>query len=134
MGKQGTAAPVRVLIADYEPDVRQALRLVCEETLALTVVAEASDCHELLTLFRIIQPDILLLEWELPGMQPSALMQILRARGACVMSDNMMSAIIVLGGRPEMRSEALGAQADGFVYKGDPPDELIHLLRTLIET
>lgn len=130
MGKQGTAAPVRVLIADYEPDVRQALRLVCEETLALTVVAEASDCHELLTLFQIIQPDILLLEWELPGLEPSALMQTLRADEG---HPGLRPAIIALGGRPEMRSEALGAQADGFVYKGDAPDELIHLLRTLIE-
>lgn len=115
-----------VLIADHEPEVRQALRLICEESLGLTVAAEAADSHELLARISITPSNLLLLEWELPGLQAQDLIKTLRA-------DQALS-IIVIGGQPEARTEALEAGANGFVYKGDPPDHLLSLLGNVIET
>jgi DNA-binding NarL/FixJ family response regulator len=124
MKKQDTA--LLVLIADHDPEVRQALRLVCEESLGLNIAAEVADTAELLTQIKTVYPTIVLLEWGLPNAQPTYLINALRA-------DPSLQ-IIVMGGHPEIRVKALEEGADGFVYKGDPPDELIRLLRTCIET
>jgi two-component system, NarL family, invasion response regulator UvrY len=114
-----------VLIADGQPEVRQALRLVCEESLGLIVVAEVVDSSELLTRINATHPDILLLEWGFSGLQTSILIDTLH------MDKSLY--IIAIGGCPEMRREALEAGANGFVYKGDPPDELLNLLQSFIE-
>ena len=124
MKKQDTA--LLVLIADHDPEVRQALRLVCEESLGLSITAEVADTADLLTQIKAVHPTIVLLEWGLPDAQPAGLINALRA--------DLSLQIIVTGGHPEIRVKALEAGADGFVYKGDPPDELIRLLRTCLET
>jgi DNA-binding NarL/FixJ family response regulator len=116
MGKQ--VSSLRVLIADHEPEVRQALRLVCEESLGLIVTAEAADGEELLTLLEITHPDILMVEWELPGMQFTDL-------------KNIHPKVVAIAKQLEARTQAL-KYSDGFVYKGAPPHELITLLRTFI--
>ena len=124
MKKEDTS--LLVLIADHDPEIRQALRLVCEESLGLSIAAEAADYDDLLSQVSTPHLDILLLEWELPDGQPTALIKALHL--------NHSFNIIVIGGHPETGIKALDAGADGFVYKGDPPDELIRLLRTCIET
>ena len=111
MEKRNTA--LRVLIADHQPDVRQALRLVCEESLGLIVAAEAADARELVARLAAALPDLLLLEWELPNLQPSVLIGELRTQQSVC--------IVVTGARAEIRACALETGADGFVYKGDPP-------------
>jgi DNA-binding NarL/FixJ family response regulator len=118
-------APLRVVIADQAAEVRQALRLVCEESLGLNVVAESAEDEDLFALVTAMQPDILLLEWELPGRQASAVMQKLRHQETL--------SIIVTAAHPEVRARAMRAGATGFVYKGDPPDELLNMLRQLID-
>lgn len=121
----GHAASMRVLIADDEPNVRQALWFMCEEGADLTVVGAAGDTAELLTLVKTTQPDLLLLEWRLPGIVPSDLMQMLMTRASLT--------IIVMGSDPEARREALKAGAYSFIYKGDPSEKLLTLLKTLDE-
>lgn len=112
---------LRVLIADHEPEVRQALHLVCEESLGQILVIEAANSEELLHLMETSPLDILLLEWELPGIPVDALMKQLK---------NLMDvSVIAISNRPETRAEALEAGASAFVYKGDPPNELISLLQ-----
>jgi DNA-binding NarL/FixJ family response regulator len=117
-------SPVCVLIADAELEVREALRLICEESLGFRVVAEACNSQTLLTQVQSLQPDMLLLDWDLPGMHPDTITAVKASHRH----------IIITGKRPELRSPALEAGADGFVYKGDPPDELLNLLRQFTET
>lgn len=121
----GQEGAMRVLIADREPNVRQALWLVCEEGLHLTVVGEAADASELLTLARTTRPDMLLLDWGLTGSTPADLIQTIRGRTTLV--------IIAVGAGMEQRRDALAAGADAFIYKGDPPEKVLALLRTFIE-
>jgi DNA-binding NarL/FixJ family response regulator len=122
----GQATSIRVLIADDEPNVRQALCFMCEEGIGLSVVGAASDTAELLALVKTIQPDLLLLEWGLPGIVSSELMQTLMTEASLT--------VIVIGGDPEARQEALEAGAYAFIYKGDPSEKLLTLLQTLDES
>jgi DNA-binding NarL/FixJ family response regulator len=121
----GQMTSTRVLIADDEPNVRQALCFMCEEGIGLTVVGAASDTAELLALVKTIQPDLLLLEWELPGIVSSELMRTLMTEVSLT--------VIVMGCDPEAKQEALAAGAYAFIYKGDQPEKLLTLLQTLDE-
>lgn len=109
---------MRVLLADDQPGVRSALRLLLEQEPGLTVVAEAAEAGELSALVQRTCPDLVLLDWELPGQHGADLLLALRSFCPSV-------SVVVLSGRPEARSAALLAGADAFVSKGDPPEQLL---------
>lgn len=122
----GQAAPLRVLIADQQPNVRQALWLVCEQGLGLTVVAEAANASELLALVKATHPEMLILEWGLPGAASSELVGLLHT---------LMPIIIIgVGTRAEDKVAALGAGVEYFAFKGDPPASLLGTLQAAIDT
>ena len=108
----------RVLIADDQSRVRSALRLMIEERPDLKVVGEAVDAQGLLDWGRAMCPDIVLLDWELPGLSGNDLLSALRA-----LCPHLK--VIALSGRPEARPAALDAGVDAFVSKGDRPERLL---------
>lgn len=116
----------KVMIADQDAEIRQALRLVCEEHLNNSLVFEVATGDDLLIQMEAKHPNIVLLEWELPGITPAVLIHYLKESPEHVH-------VIVLSNHPEIRPEALHKGASGFVYKGDPPDELIALLHQLVK-
>jgi DNA-binding NarL/FixJ family response regulator len=113
---------MRVLIADDQPSVRSALKLVLEQQ-NIDVAGDVSDSGELLAWFKTNQADLLLLDWELPDQPAKIIIPILRAQHPSL-------AVIVLNSRQQTRVEALAAGADGFVSKCDPPEYLLSLLAT----
>ena len=109
---------MRVLLADDQSKVRSALRLILEHQPDLNVLGEAVDAQGLLDWVRLVCPDVVLLDWELPGLPRHDLLSALR--GLCPHLK-----VIALSGRPEARQAALAAGADAFVSKGDPPEQLL---------
>jgi len=109
---------MHILLADDESKVRSALRLLLGQDAGLSVVGEAAEAAELLSQLRATCPDLLLLDWELPGQQGGDL--LLAVRRCCP-----TLSVIALSGRPEARREALAAGADAFVSKVDPPERLL---------
>jgi len=113
---------MRVLLADDQPKVRSALRLLLSQEPDVEVVGEAADTETLLALAKATQPDLVILDWGLPGLHTTDPMSALRA---C----RPNASLVVLSGRPEIRQRALAAGADAFVSKGDPPRRLLTTLR-----
>jgi DNA-binding NarL/FixJ family response regulator len=109
---------MRVLIADDQPRVRSALRLLLRQDPAMVVVGEAGDAEEALKLVATRAPDLVLLDWELPGRRNGTTLAGLRMAQPALK-------VIALSGRPEARQAALAAGADVFVSKGDPPEHLL---------
>lgn len=60
--------PVRVLIVDDSPSMRQLLKVVLEADPEITVVGMAGDPHEARTAIKSLNPDVLTLDVEMPGM------------------------------------------------------------------
>jgi DNA-binding NarL/FixJ family response regulator len=118
---------MHVLVADGHTQVRWALRTAIKEAFNLVVIDEAQDAHALLDQARILEPDLVLLEWELPGLPVGpALVAALRAlTPGC--------RVVVLSRLPEARQAALAAGADLFVSKSAAPQQLLAALRTLME-
>lgn len=109
---------MRVLLADDQSKVRSALRLLLEQQPGLSVVSEAVEAESLLAQAEATQPDLVLLDWELPGLRTDDWLSTLRT--LCPRLK-----VIALSGQPEARRAALAAGADAFVSKGDPPERLL---------
>ena len=109
---------MRVLIADDQHRVRSALRLMLGQQPGMEVLGEAVDATGLLDWTRVACPDLVLLDWELPGLPGNGVLPALRTLCPHL-------GVIALSGRPEARRAALDAGVDAFVSKGDPPERLL---------
>ncbi len=59
---------IRVLLADDHPTMRLGLRVLLERATDITIVGEASDGEETLALIEKLQPDVVVLDCEMPGL------------------------------------------------------------------
>jgi DNA-binding NarL/FixJ family response regulator len=109
---------MRILLADDQPKVRFALHVLLEQRPEVIVVGEAGDADVLMTILKSAQPDVLLLDWTLPGLSELGSISSLREY-------NSKLIIIALSGRPELGQATLEAGANAFVSKIDSPDRLI---------
>lgn len=119
---------MRVLLADDQEGVRAALRLVLEQEPGMAFVGEACDAPTLIEAAEATQPDLILLDWELPYLRTAQdrrrLLNALHQRCPNVR-------VIALSGEIESGRRALAAGADIFVSKVEPPERLLCALRSL---
>jgi DNA-binding NarL/FixJ family response regulator len=116
---------MKICIADNQSRVRYGLRILLEQQPGWHVIGEVANAIELIERVRCDPPDVVLLDWELPGMSLGGLLTSLRE--AC---PELL--VISLSGRYELRQPALKAGADAFANKAEPPEKLIHLIRQLM--
>jgi DNA-binding NarL/FixJ family response regulator len=109
---------MRIMIADSQPKVRFALRVALEQRPGFKTISEAIDSEDLIVQSRVICPDLVMLDWELPGLPISELINTLHQ--SCGNTH-----VIILSSRSEMREQALAAGANAFVCMCDAPDELL---------
>jgi DNA-binding NarL/FixJ family response regulator len=114
---------MRILLADDQPRVRFALRVLLEQVPGLSIVGEATNGNDLLHLATMTLPDVVLLGWELPGLTAADALSHLRGIHPKLL-------VIALSVRSEARRVALSDGADAFVSKTDPPERLLAALRT----
>lgn len=112
---------MRVLLADDQYRVRFALRVLLEQQSQFHIVGEAVDATALWAQLQTTEPDMLLLDWGLPGLKSVGDLPALHK----IFPDLI---IIVLSGRPEAREKALSAGADAFISKVDSPDRLLTVI------
>ncbi len=141
---------MRVLLADDSREIRSALRLALSEVTAPgakpgraapekalpgragkkpapapCTVLEAKDMAEMAVFLATYQDlDLILLDWELPGLDVVQMMALVRAR-------NPRCVVVAMSGDPGARDRSLKLGADHFVAKNDPPSRLLGLLRDL---
>ena len=115
---------MRVLLADSQSRVRFALCSLLEEQPGLVVVGEAADCQALLAQVKAACPDLVLLDWDLPGMGGLDLLAALHRLCPGLH-------VIALSSRPEAEQEALAAGARAFVSKAGPPEPLLAAIQSV---
>jgi two-component system response regulator DesR len=117
---------VHVVIAIGNPSLRLALELLLSEEPGVEVVGTTSETEGLLALVRTAQPDLVVLDWQLPGRSMSDLLSL-------VQSMEGRPKLIILSGDARVRQHALGAGAHAFVTVGESPNHLLDAFRVLRE-
>jgi DNA-binding NarL/FixJ family response regulator len=121
-----TTPPISVLIVDDHPVVRRGLRVLLEVQDGIEVAGEAGDGATALALAAEQDPDVILLDLKLPGMDGIAVLGELRVR-------NSAARVLVLTSATEPASASLAMRsgAAGVVYKDVDPDALVRAIRSV---
>src|ERR1700710_923389 len=126
-GAEPNPAPLRVLVVDDTPDLRDLLTMALERTGEFQVVAHAENGRAGVDSAAAHEPDLVLLDIAMPVMDGLEALPLIR--GACP------DAIVVMlsgFGASEMTAKALAGGADGYIQKGQPLGSLLAQLRTLV--
>ena len=117
-------APIRVLIADDHPVVRDGLRGMLAGEPDLEVVGEAGDGIEVLANVDTLRPDVILMDLRMPGMGGVDAIRALAERRS-------PARVLVLTTYDSDRDvvPALGAGATGYLLKDAPRAELVRAIR-----
>ena len=111
-----------ILVADDEMIVRAAFRFMLERKLDNVRVRCANHADMLLKAVDEYCPEIVILDWELPGERPLPLIN--RLRDLCP-----DATIVITSTHPHAENPAIRSGADQVVNKGEPPDALIAYLQ-----
>ncbi len=115
---------IRVLIADDEPLIRAGIRAILTSAGDIQVVAEAADGRQAVELARRHQPEVVLLDVQMP-----------RADGLTALGElrqavpTARALVLTTFGQRENVLQAVAAGGAGFLLKDTAPDELIQAVR-----
>ena len=114
-----------IFLAEGEKHVRSALRLQLELQPAFRISGEAGHAEALLAQVCQNPPDVILLDWNLPGIHPQRLVQTLRA----YCPDTRILATSV---KPETEFNMPAHGIDGFLSKQCSPKSFITALNEAV--
>ena len=117
---------IRVAIADDQAVVRMGLRVLVEREQDMEVVGEAEDGYAALDLVRATQPDVLLLDIRMPGLDGLGVLSVAAAEPELAATRVVVVTTFEVD---EYVFRALRAGASGFVLKDAPPADIVRAVR-----
>ena len=116
--------PTRVLVADDHPNFRDGLRALLDSAPDLEVVGEAGDGEEAVGLAARLQPDVILMDLNMPGMDGiEATRRILHT------SPHISILVISMFEDDATVFQAMRAGARGYLLKGANSSEMLRAIR-----
>lgn len=119
--------PIRVVVVDDHPTVRRGTCDMIEEAEGLEVVAAGADGDEAIALVEQHQPDVLMLDIQMPKRDGLSALRELRKRG------NKVGILMMSAADDERIVEALSAGANGYLLKTATEDEVEHAIRLVAQ-
>jgi len=122
-----TAKPARIVLVDDHPLVRDGLRARLDAVPTLTVAGEAGNADEALALAESLEPDLVLMDIGMQGMNGIALAGLFHERFPAIrvlmlsMHDNV-----------EYVTQAVRAGASGYVLKDSPATEIVRAIEAVL--
>jgi len=120
--------PIKILIADDHGLIRAGLRALLNEVPEYQVVGEAADGHTVLRLVAELQPDIVLMDVSMPGMNGIEATSRLRE-----ISPNTYVLALTAHEDESMLVEMIRAGASGYIIKRAVDSELIQAIRVIVQ-
>jgi len=122
-----TQAPIRIVIADDHPLVREGLRTLLERQPGFTVAGEAGDGIEAVQMTQALRPDVLLLDLAMPRMNGLEVLKELADTATEVKTVLLTAAI-----EREETVRALRLGAHGVVLKESATQMLYKCIRAVV--
>lgn len=120
------SAPIRILLADDHPVVLEGLVAILQTQPDFDVIAQATGGEELIHKYKAHQPDLILLDLEMPDLDGVATLKRLQA------IDPAVRAIAFTAFDTDERIvEAVKAGVQGYLLKGVPRRELFDAIRVV---
>ncbi len=117
---------IRILVADDHPIVRDGLVAVLSTQPDFEVVGEAADGRQVVEQALAFQPDVILLDLEMPEVDGVQALEQLRKLGQSV-----RAVVFTAFDTDERILSALRAGAKGYLLKGAPREELFNAVRVV---
>lgn len=111
---------IRLLLVDDHAVVREGYRRLLESQSDLTIVGEAATAREAFEQYRLLTPDVLVLDLGLPDMGGVELIRRLVQRDAGV-----RILVFTMHREPIFATQSLRAGALGYVTKSNPPEVML---------
>jgi DNA-binding NarL/FixJ family response regulator len=119
-------APIRILVVDDHPLLREGIAALVNGQTDMTLVAEASNGHEALAQYRLHRPDVTIMDLQMPAM--SGIETIIAIRDE---SPNARIIVLTTYGGDVQVVRALKAGARGYVLKGHVHKALLDTIRAV---
>ncbi len=113
---------IRVLIADDQPLMRQGFAMILGAQPDITVVGEAGTGTSAVAQARELNPDVIMMDIQMPGMD--GITATRQLRGCKIL-------VLTTFGTDDHVAQALRAGASGFLLKDATPEQLIHAIRVV---
>ena len=120
-------SPIRVLLAEDQAMIREALAALLSFEDDIEVVAQVGRGDEVTPAALASKPDVALLDIEMPGMDG-----LTAAAALSKASPGTRIVILTTFGRPGYLRRAMEAGASGFVVKDSPADRLARTIRQVL--
>jgi|SRR3954454_6066986 DNA-binding NarL/FixJ family response regulator len=122
----GPSPELRVLVVDDHPMVRTTLAEALSEEDGVTVVGECEDGSQVVEAVTRLRPDVVLMDFSMPGMNGLAALQALRAA-------ELEPPVVMLTAEGSIEPPTVAAAGgDGLLPKTARADALVHCLRTVV--
>lgn len=120
--------PIRVLLVDDQPLIRMGLEALLGRRAGIEVVGQASNGEEALQAIQQLDPDVVLMDIRMPGIDGVEATRQLTARGS-------RAAVIILTTFQDDENvfSGISAGAKGYLLKDAPPDTIVEAIRTVAE-
>jgi DNA-binding NarL/FixJ family response regulator len=118
--------PIRILVADDHPVVRDGLVAMLSTQADFQIVGEAATGTEVVEQVGALQPDVVLLDLEMPEMDGVETLQVLRQNQA-----NARVIVFTAFDTDDRIVSAVRAGARGYLLKGVPREELFQAVRVV---
>lgn len=119
-------APIRLAIVDDDPMVRAALRMMLGGNSGITVVGEATNGEEALTLVPASGAEVVLMDIRMPSRDGLSATEVLLSR-----DPSLKVIVLTTFDADDMVLKALRLGAAGFMLKDTPPARLVEAVRTV---
>lgn len=120
---------IRILLADDHAVLRSGLKLLLNSQDNLVVVGEAPTGLAAITLAEELQPDLILLDLNMPGLGGLEALPIIRQR-----SPDSRILILTMHGEPEYLQQAIKNGASGYILKKAADTELIIAIKAVMNS